>query len=348
MKDVVKKQLSDEKDIYISDIMDVEFLQKFQDAFSKAIGVSSIVTDTKGNPITQESNFCDFCKINRKNKEGLRRCMQSDAIGGEKSAKSGRPAVYYCSNGLIDFAAPITINGKQIGSFLGGQTLPEVPNKEKYHRIAQEIDVDPKVYIEALEKVQIVPDDKVRAAADLLYLIANELSKMGYQRMMLAKIASDLSENINQILAKTQELTASATTITTDQEALNNEINGIKDTASQITDVSTAIKRIANETHLLGINAAIEAARSGHYGLGFGVVSKEIQRLSEDSKTTVNRIMDFAEQINGSVMKTSEKSRSTLMTSEQQESFIKNIVFSLEGIMKMAEVLNQMTETKRV
>ncbi len=345
MKDaIVNQQLSDDNDIHISDIIDVEFLQKFQDAFSKAIGVSSIVTDTKGVPITQESNFCDFCKINRKSEEGLRRCMQSDAIGGEESAKTGRPAVYYCSNGLIDFAAPITINGKQIGSFLGGQTLPEIPNKEKYYRIAQEIDVDPDVYIEALEKVQIVPDNKVRAAADLLYLIANELSKMGYQRMMLAKIASELSDNINQIMAKTQELTASAVTITTDQEALNNEINDIKETASQIGEVSTAIKRIANETHLLGINAAIEAARSGQYGLGFGVVSKEIQRLSEDSKNTVSKIINFTDSINGSVIKTSEKSKSTLITTEHQEKFLRNIVVSLEGIMEMAEVLNEMTE----
>lgn len=344
MENTQNKQIYKNEDIYLTDVLNVEFLQIFQDAFSRAIGVSSLVTDINGVPVTRESNFCDFCKINRNSKEGLRRCMESDAFGGAESAKSGKPSVYYCSNGLIDFATPITINGKQIGSFLGGQILPEAPQKEKYYKIAEELAIDPDKYIEALEKVQIVPDEKVRSAAELLFLIANELSKMGYQKLMLSKIASQLYENINNILSKIQMLTASASVITNDQKDLNSEISGIKEIASQIKGVSTSIKHIADETNLLGINAAIEAARAGEYGLGFGVVANEIYRLSEHSKITVDSIMKFTQQISGSVTKTYEKSQSTLVTIAQQESFLKNIESSLDDIMNMAQILNQMTE----
>lgn len=123
--------------ILIQDVIDIDFLQKFQDSFANSIGVASTIVDSKGNPVTKPSNFTDFCmKYTRGSDEGLKRCMNCDALGGKEPAKTGVLAVYYFHAGLMDFATPIIIDGEQIGSVLGGQVLPKETNKEEFIKIA--------------------------------------------------------------------------------------------------------------------------------------------------------------------------------------------------------------------
>lgn len=332
----------DEEDIKITDLVSIEFLKEFQDAFSNAVGVAAIISDENGQAITEGSNFTDFCaKLNRGCPAGLKRCMKSDAFGGEESARTGKPAVYYCENGLMDFGAPIMLNGKRLGSFLGGQILTSPPEDlEKYRKLALEIGVDPDEYIAALNKVKIVPEAQVRAAAELLYIVTAEISRMGYQRYALSKMAVNLHEKVVRMMATIEELTASASEVTGTQNSLNEEIQNVDSISRQINDVTESIKEIANETRLLGLNAAIEAAKAGEYGLGFGVVAEEIRKLSSDSKNTVSQIQEFTSQIKESMTRTSEMSHSTLTTTEQQELAIRDIVESIEDIVRMAEELN--------
>ena len=66
-------------------------------------------------------------------------------------------------------------------------------------------------------------------------------------------------------------------------------ITAINQVIEQIVDVSQAIKGIANQTHLLALNASIEAARAGEAGKGFAVVADEIKGLST---TTANVSMN--------------------------------------------------------
>jgi ligand-binding sensor protein len=64
--------------------------------------------------------------IKQKATKGLfDRCAVSYKKGGEEAARTGKPYIYKCHAGLIDFAAPIMINGVQIGTILGGQILTE-------------------------------------------------------------------------------------------------------------------------------------------------------------------------------------------------------------------------------
>ncbi|MDR1785132.1 MAG: PocR ligand-binding domain-containing protein [Spirochaetaceae bacterium] len=163
------------KGVAFTDYINLEFFQKFQDIFSLATGVASITVDDKG-PVTRPSNFTDFCdKYTRGTPEGFRRCNECDLHGGRESARTGRPAVYFCHAGLMDFAAPIIVNGTQIGSVLCGQVLPEKPDEAKFRKIALEIGADPDEYIEALRKIRIVPEETIRAAGELLFLVTNSI-----------------------------------------------------------------------------------------------------------------------------------------------------------------------------
>jgi len=340
MTDHDKQDQDSLKAVKLEDIIDIEFLQTFQDNFAESVGVASITVDMTGNPVTKPSNFSDFCmKYTRGSAVGVKRCMECDRKGGEESARTGKPAIYECHAGLVDFGTPIMLEGKQIGSILGGQVLTSPPDEVYFRKIAQEIGVDPDEYIAALRKIRQLPRTSVEAAANVLYLVANTLSKVWYQQYNLKKMAGAINESMVHISATMEELAASASDVSNNQNILNGEIKNVSIVSGKINEVMDFIKEIADETRLLGLNAAIEAARAGDAGLGFGVVAQEIRKLSGDSKQTVGKIKEFTMIIQDSVNKTVTMGNATSTTVEQQASAIEQVTASIEEVSSMAEQL---------
>lgn len=166
----------------LTDLIDVEVLQSLQDGFSKFTGMSSLTTDDAGIPVTRESGFCDFCKnIVRQSELGVRRCNECDQRGALESAKTGKPAVYRCHAGIVDFAAPIMVEGRVLGSFLGGQIRSGELDEEKLKKIAAELSLDPDTYLEAARKVPVIEKDIIDRSAEFLAELAKVLSNMAYQ-----------------------------------------------------------------------------------------------------------------------------------------------------------------------
>lgn len=158
----------------------------------------------------------------------------------------------------------------------------------------------------------------------------------------------DMSENLDNglsgISAALEQLAASATQIHTNEQELNKDIKGITSLSDEINEVSVFIKEIADETKMLGLNAAIEAARAGDAGRGFGVVAEEIRKLSEQSKSTVPKIKKLTDSIKANVTIVSEKSESSLHSSQEQAAATEEITASIEEITSMAEELNSIAK----
>ena len=327
------KGSNDLSNIKLTDVIDLKFLQRFQDDFATGVGLASVTVDIDGNPVTNPSRYTRFCQNYTHSTEcGDKRCAESHRKGGEEAARLGRPVVYECHAGLIDFAAPILLEGRQIGTILGGQVLTDLPDEAKYRRIAREIGVDEEGYVEAVQEVRKLSKESIEAAANVLFIVANNMSKSAYQHRQLKAIADVLNDGISQISATMEELAASATTVSQNQNSLNQEIKNVNAVTGEINQVTTLIKDIADETRLLGLNAAIEAARAGEAGLGFGVVAQEIRKLSADSKQTVGTIQEFTKTIKESVEKTVHMGNETAMTVEQQAAAIEEVTASIQEI----------------
>lgn len=159
----------------------------------------------------------------------------------------------------------------------------------------------------------------------------------------LRQISKNLEEGLTEISATIEELAASATNIHENEQLLNKNINEITGLSQEINEVSTFIKEIADETKMLGLNAAIEAARASDAGRGFGVVAEEIRKLSEQSKSTVPKIKKLTDEIIEKVNESSEKSKGSLESSQEQAAATEEVTASIEEITSMSEELNKIS-----
>jgi chromosome segregation ATPase len=96
-------------------------------------------------------------------------------------------------------------------------------------------------------------------------------------------LASDSRENVNEIVNELSQLSEQVSTN-------NHSISELANQTNNITSVIELITDIADQTNLLALNAAIEAARAGEHGRGFAVVADEVRKLAERTHKATGEI----------------------------------------------------------
>lgn len=160
----------------------------------------------------------------------------------------------------------------------------------------------------------------------------------------LKLMANNLGEGLEQVSATMEEIASSSSEIMSSQSSLHSEISLVQQLSKQIDEVVNFIKDIANETNMLGLNAAIEAARAGDFGKGFGVVAEHIRKLSEDSKQSVVEIKELTTKIQTAIENTIVASKSTLKNTEEEAAATEEISASILEISNMAQDLDKIAE----
>ncbi|MDR7868193.1 MAG: methyl-accepting chemotaxis protein [Sporomusaceae bacterium] len=106
----------------------------------------------------------------------------------------------------------------------------------------------------------------------------------------LRKMAGQLTDSMTAMAATMEEINAETEEISSNFHVMASLAAEAKRQAGDTGQVLTVIKNVAAQTNLLGLNAAIEAARVGDAGRGFGVVADEIRKLAAQSADSVGEI----------------------------------------------------------
>lgn len=181
--------------LHLTDLFDMETLQRMQDSFSFAFGISTGISDENGVAVTKHISNCEFCsKYTKKSEEGLKRCQLCDSHGGELAMKSREVNLYTCHAGLDDYAVPIIVEGQYLGCIFGGQVLHEPLEEEKVRAYAEELGISPEEYVEAAKKIPIMSQEKLKDIADYLYNTTNLLFQMAYEQYKTLQMKSAIEK----------------------------------------------------------------------------------------------------------------------------------------------------------
>ncbi len=189
------------------EIINIKKLQEIQDKFTEVTGLGAVITDVDGNPVTEPSNFTDFCKLIRSCPEGYKKCIASDAAGGQKGRITGEAVFYNCPAGLTDLAAPIIVDNTYMGVFLCGQViLPDSPmqKSEAIWEINKDIGLKKEELLAVFEKIDTIDKKTLKSAGELLQITTNYIIEMGIanlrQRQLMSemKAKADLERNLRE------------------------------------------------------------------------------------------------------------------------------------------------------
>ncbi len=156
----------------------------------------------------------------------------------------------------------------------------------------------------------------------------------------LRRIADQIVESIGQANQEITNVAQGADGLATISQTLLEQSNTASEEMKNTDEVLTFIKKIADQTNLLGLNASIEAARAGEHGRGFDIVAKEIRKLSNETVSSTEKIRTTLMNMQQSINEISASIEKVVSVGRDQAASTEEIASFIDEIEKMSKDLN--------
>lgn len=175
----------------------------------------------------------------------------------------------------------------------------------------------------------------VEQTANTISVIANQTS----ETKQVSSKASQLSQEGSQVI---REASARMESIAEAVQQSSNVITTLDKRAAEVSEIVNVIRGIAEQTNLLALNAAIEAARAGEQGRGFAVVADEVRTLAERTSQATDQISHTIDGIQESMA-----SAATTM-SQGAEEVLGGVELSSQAVATLADIHEGAEETLKM
>ncbi|MGI5901791.1 MAG: methyl-accepting chemotaxis protein [Desulfitobacteriia bacterium] len=163
------------------------------------------------------------------------------------------------------------------------------------------------------------------------------------QQFETNKVAEDLANALNQISTTLNQISQGIQEVVDSSSEILDFVHNVQVENEKADEITQFIKNIAGQTNLLGLNAAIEAARAGDMGRGFGVVADEIRKLSTSSNESIKEVEDFLKKTHENLNNINQRLENVNAVFQEQAAGVEEITASVEELNATAQYLKEIS-----
>ncbi|ATW27384.1 methyl-accepting chemotaxis protein [Candidatus Formimonas warabiya] len=160
----------------------------------------------------------------------------------------------------------------------------------------------------------------------------------------LLEIAHSLDQTIRTLDTTVQQVAAEAEELSATGEELGSISQETNAQVGETDDVIEVIRKIAGQTNLIGLNAAIEAARVGEHGRGFTVVAEEVRKLAQTSSTSTKNIKQTLERVKSAVEQINSAVKEVAIVANHQAEVLTDISAAVDNLTGLADSIVTMAQ----
>jgi methyl-accepting chemotaxis protein len=162
---------------------------------------------------------------------------------------------------------------------------------------------------------------------------------------LIGEVAGEISRSVEQTAAAIENIYAGSEELNAANRAVAEAVAATETKVRDTNQMLDFILDVAEQTGLLGLNAAIIAAQARVHGRGFSVVADEIRKLAKNSSSSVDKITEILEQIQSGVAEVKAISDKTAGIAEKQYRATQQIARDMANVKKSVDTLASMAQT---
>ncbi|MFA6138757.1 MAG: methyl-accepting chemotaxis protein [Sulfurimonas sp.] len=169
-------------------------------------------------------------------------------------------------------------------------------------------------------------------------LMKEQLHQTNHDTSLAKEKVNEANHNLQEMGEKISKFNSDVENTAEIEQSMSAKLNELTHSAEEIKNVLTVISDIADQTNLLALNAAIEAARAGEHGRGFAVVADEVRKLAERTQKSLTEIHGSVNIVVQSINETSEKMNDNADNITHLSTASRNVNSIIE---KTVEIMNE-------